>query len=687
MQHLSLLFRLLPPLLALSFITNLAILISPLFMMQVLDRVIPSGNTTTLLMLGLLAAGALLLQAAVDTARDKSLGRIARWVEKTGTSRALGAPDPQARIEQIARVSQFLSGSLAITVLSLPWLPLLALVLFALHPLFCVTLFGLLALSSAIRWIANLMRRPHEASADLSAAREQDYLIKSARHHGKGAGTAANLRQRYAGFQTKKLAALDHAHSSKALGDALGAMIRQGTQIIALGLGAYLVTQDALSAGGMIAASLLLGKTFATAEGALTQMPAIRAALSDFQALRSERVEPEKPATDIASLNGSLKAESLIFPSEAGAPPRLDRVSFSLNAGECLVIAGSSGSGKTTLLKALAGVAQAPIGAVYLDESEIRGLADQNLFRHVGYLPQLAPILPGTIAENISCFANDPCDAQIVEAAKTAGMHGLISALPHSYDSDLEQQPYLLSAGQKQRLALARAIFNTPAYLFLDEPNALLDAEGERALFQTLAKLKERGTTIVMVLHRSGVMALADKVMRLEGGRIADFGPRGEVLGRMAAGRRQTELPLLESSIQDLCDWVSAQFNRADDADFSQHAQLVATELFTSMRLNGPSDKSRKIHMAFEFLEDTSGRMTFIEHAVNEAPDIVTDLKTRRKTSPFALQNLAAHETAIAALLDLSDSVEAKTEADSTCITVTINSQANRPKPPFMKLA
>ena len=146
MQHLSLLFRLLPPLLALSFITNLAILISPLFMMQVLDRVIPSGNTTTLLMLGLLAAGALLLQAAVDTARDKSLGRIARWVEKTGTSRALGAPDPQARIEQIARVSQFLSGSLAITVLSLPWLPLLALVLFALHPLFCVTLFGLLAL-------------------------------------------------------------------------------------------------------------------------------------------------------------------------------------------------------------------------------------------------------------------------------------------------------------------------------------------------------------------------------------------------------------------------------------------------------------------------------------------------------------------------------------------------------------
>ena len=161
MQHLSLLFRLLPPLLALSFVTNLAILVSPLFMMQVLDRVIPSSNQATLVLLAALALGALLVQAIVEAARDKSLGRIARWVEETGTAQALTAPDAQARIDQIARLSQFLSGNMAVTVLNLPWLPFLAIVLVMLHPMFLGVLLALLALTAAIRGTANLVKRPH----------------------------------------------------------------------------------------------------------------------------------------------------------------------------------------------------------------------------------------------------------------------------------------------------------------------------------------------------------------------------------------------------------------------------------------------------------------------------------------------------------------------------------------------
>lgn len=687
MQHLSLLFRLLPPLLALSFVTNLAILVSPLFMMQVLDRVIPSSNQATLVLLAALALGTLLVQAIVEAARDKSLGRIARWVEETGTAQALTAPDAQARIEQIARLSQFLSGNMAVTVLNLPWLPFLAIVLVMFHPMFLGVLLALLALTAAIRGTANLVKRPHEAKAQQSALQEQDCLTKSARHHGRSAGTSANLRQRFAGFQIDKLAALDRAQTAKAVGDAFASLIRHATQLIALGLGAFLVTQDALSAGGMIAASLLLGKTFATTEAALTQMPAIRAALADFQSLRINTPASPSAATEIASLDGSLKAQALVVPRERGAPPRLDRVSFSLEPGECLAIAGTSGSGKTTLLKALAGITPAPIGAVYLEESEIRGLSDQNLFQHVGYLPQLAPILPGTIAENISCFANNACDDQIVEAAKAAGVHGLISALPDSYDSNLEQHPYLLSAGQKQRLALARAIFNAPAYLFLDEPNALLDAEGERALFQTLSKLKDRGTTIVMVLHRSGVMALADKVMRLEGGRVVDFGNRSEVLGRMSAGRRQIELPLLESSAQDLADWIAAQFNRADDSDFSHHAQLVALEAFAGMRLNGPSDKSRSLHISFEFLDDATGRLAFQEAAENETPKVLATLKDRPTTVPFARDVREPTQAPLAALMDMASSIEADSDVSQTRLVVTFAAPAKRATPTLKKSA
>ena len=687
MQNLSHLFRLLPPLLALSFVTNLSILISPLFMMQVLDRVIPSGNQATLVLLGALATGALLIQTAVEAARDKSLGRIARWVEKTGTSHALASSDPQTRIEQVAKLSQFLSGAQAVTVLNLPWLPLLALILMALHPAFLAVLTGLLLLSASLRAISHLLTQPHEDAARHCAVKEQDCLTKSARNHGRGAGTAANLRQRFAVFQSQKLDTQDRAQNTKSIGDAASAMLRQSTQIIALGLGAFLVTQDALSAGGMIAGSLLLGKTFGTTEAAITQLPAIRAAFSEFKSLRTQSIPSNPPQTAISELDGTLKAEKLIFPSDHGAPPRLDRVSFVLEPGQCMVIAGASGSGKTTLLKALAGIIPCPIGAVYLDESEMRGLSDQDLFQHVGYLPQLAPILPGTIAENISCFSNETRDEDVVAAAKITGMHGLISALPNSYESDLEKQPFLLSAGQKQRLALARAIFNTPRYLFLDEPNALLDAEGERALFQTLTRLKDKGTTIVMVLHRSGVMALADKVLRLEQGRMVDFGDRGEVLGRMATGQRQVTLPLLESSAQDLCDWVDAQFNRADDADFSQRAQIIATELFAAMRLNGPSDKGRLAQVGFTFHDDISCSLTIQEQALIPAPQTLARLKQNRETNPFALKNLGDEEKPLGSLLQMAEGVEDHSTDETTCLSVRVIAPSVHPARPMKKTA
>ena len=221
----------------------------------------------------------------------------------------------------------------------------------------------------------------------------------------------------------------------------------------------------------------------------------------------------------------------------------------------------------------------------------------------------------------------------------------------------------------------------------MDEPNALLDADGERALFQTLTRLKEQGTTIVMVLHRSGVMALADKVLRLEQGRMVDFGDRSEVLGRMATGQRQITLPLLESSAQDLCDWVKAQFNRADDADFSQRAQIIATELFAAMRLNGPSDKGRLVQVGFSFHDDISCSLTIQEQAQNSAPQKLAHLTRSCETIPFALNNLPDEDKPLATVLQMAEKVEDHSTEEITCLNARLVAPSAHPARPMKKSA
>ena len=291
------------------------------------------------------------------------------------------------------------------------------------------------------------------------------------------------------------------------------------------------------------------------------------------------------------------------------------------------------------------------------------------------------------MAENISCFDPAPRDADIVDAAKTAGMHGLISALPQSYESDLETQPYLLSAGQTQRLALARAIFNKPKYLFLDEPNALLDAEGERALFQTLAKLKEQGTTIIVVLHRSGLMALADKVLRLEMGRVADFGTRSEVLGRMATGQRQIELPLLETSLQDLRDWVAAQFNRGNDEAFRQKAQILASEAFSALFLAGPKDVKRKVLVCFEYQSDTACDISLSEPRGSDLQDELERIRHLAQSNPFALNTLTSDSQPLLAALRIANNLRAKCSDDMTSLEAHLDMDAAGPSAVMRKRA
>jgi ABC-type protease/lipase transport system fused ATPase/permease subunit len=650
--------RLIVPLLVLSAISNLAILVSPIFMMQVLDRVLPTGNRHTLALLLGVAALALLLQAIVDGLRDLSLGRVARWSERLCAPLVLSRPPEQKQdyLSMVGHLKSALDGPAARAALSLPWLPVFTLVLWAIHPWFAGLAAALIAIAAALRLTYHAMAAA-PSTALLSAQAQESRSMQDAQQVSSQPALGElshNLLARFVAALGQRSSLEDQLSPLRVISASLEAYLRSLTQLLGLSLGAALVVQGDLSAGGMIAASLILTKTVSSLEAAFASVDNLKQAAQSLKKLGNLPVPTTKTSTNIAKLNGALRCEGLIFPTGGGAPPRLDRINFALPPGSCLAIVGASGSGKSTLLEALAGVTPCPIGTVWLEETEVSTLPLQSQTAFIGYLPQQAQLFHGTLAENIAGFAASPEDAAIVAAAQTAGVHGLISALPNSYDTDIGATPYVLSAGQKQRVALARAIFHQPKYLFLDEPNALLDAAGERQLCAVLARLKKQNTTIVMVIHRSGLMGLADQVLALENGRMADFGPRSDVLGRMSGGRRRLDVPLLEASLQDVTDWVGAQFSRSNDADLSQRAEMVASELFNLALSDGPPDTPRAAVFQFRFLNDRSCEITLTENRATKADRKLQKIARLLRQPDAKMSDLPRDEAAMAVLSQMS---------------------------------
>ncbi len=439
-----------------------------------------------------------------------------------------------------------------------------------------------------------------------------------------------NLATRLIRNREARLDLTDDTDRTQIAADGSSNFFHMTAQLLALSLGALLVSQDVLTAGGMIAASLITSKTIVTIEqsiNAVRDWPGLRTSFSALNRLTARTTQ----ATDLFDMSGALTCDGLIIPRGGGHPPRLDRVSFDLKPSECLAIIGDAGGGKSTLLKALAGLDPAPIGTVSLDQSDVRHLSDAARAAAIGYVAQQADLLPGTLAENISGFDPEQQDDKVIEAAKAERVHGLISSLPEGYATDIGAKPQVLTAGQKQQLALAAALYHRPKYLFLDEPNALLDRNAERALCETLGDLKQAGVTVVMVLHRAGIMGLADQVLCLDRGRVADFGPRAQVLGRQTDGRRLLRLPLKQTSLQDLADWITSQFTRSNDAAFAAKAVMLGTEVFQAACLNGPTDQKRDALIKFTFIDDEHCELRLVEDRPTGADILLPRIKTALK--------------------------------------------------------
>jgi ABC-type protease/lipase transport system fused ATPase/permease subunit len=678
MNPLNHLKGLIAPFVLFSFVSNTAILVSPIFMMQVLDRVVPSGNLSTLFLLLLVAASYLLLNAFIEVQKSISQKRTSHWIEKIGADIALQTYGDirQTAIKNVGLLKTFFKSSQITSVVNIPWIPLFVFALALIHPLFVVLIGGIIIALLAIKYVSEVLSKDNQSyAAELSIKEMQ--ALSDAIDPKIVAGISAisdNLLQLYFKLQSQRHLKETAIATSLASQDAGANFVRTLAQLLSLSLGAALVVSGDLSAGGMIGASIIAAKTIQTIEATVNNLPEIRTSHTAFRALQALPFGTNTKATEVHDLSGKLTCKELIYPRGNGAPPRLDRVSLELSKGECLAIIGESGSGKTTLLHALNGLDPCPIGSVFLDETEVRTLGPESRKKSIGYLPQQAQLLSGTIAQNISCFAHEPVDENIIKAAKRAGVHGLISSLPQAYQTDMSQSSFLLSAGQKQRVALARAIYELPQYLFLDEPNALLDAGGERQLCDTLAALKAEGTSIIMVLHRSGIMGLSDKIAVLDNGRMVDFGARAEVLARMNDGKQRLTLPLNENSLQDLNDWITAQFMRISDTEFCQKAILVATEMFNTATQNGPCDVKREGTFVFQFVDQDHCEVILKEDRPTRAVDKMAKVRSLIKHPEVNMIDLPTDEISLAVLVQLADNLKVENIEKSSLFTANLAS-------------
>jgi ATP-binding cassette subfamily C protein len=417
------------------------------------------------------------------------------------------------------------------------WVPLFLIVLFALHPLY-----GLLAVVSAITLIglnllSDMTTRSLLKEANTANLQNVATIASTLRHaetiEAMGLMPALTRRWRKGQLHATELMAMG-SRRGKAI-HALTRSLRFGMQIAVLALGADLVIKGEVTAGTMIAASILMGRLLTPFDNltenwrqwvfASTAWGRVREVLENHSSLR--QTVPTPPS------QGSLKIDKLVYAPPNAPVPVIKGISFTLEPGDVLGIVGPSAAGKSTLARLLVGVLQPTTGGVFLDGHNAYLWERASFGAMVGYLPQSVSLLDGTVRDNISrMYDADP--QMVIDAARAAGVHEMIGRMPLGYDTPVGDNRYTLSGGQKQRVALARALFGRPRLLVLDEPNANLDTEGEVALLRAISQAKEDKAIVIVIAHRPAIMEAADKILVLEDGRIGQFGDRTDVVSSIS---------------------------------------------------------------------------------------------------------------------------------------------------------
>ena len=551
----------------LSALVNLLYLSPTIYMMQVYDRAVPTGGVTTLVWLTIVVAFALATLSVLDAIRARVLLRAGLRLDNklagtildfmmTQPSRAATRTNAQAAMREFDQLRAAVSGTPAIAMFDIVWTPIYIIVAFLVHPLV-----GALALLAAFALlglaVANERANRDGSAASLqamaSAYSAQERLAQRSELV-RALGMRRAVVQRLGNERQRALNLVTQQQFDNGRYASIAKFVRLFLQSVALGLGAWLAIGHQISIGSIIAASVLVSRALQPIELLVASWASIgqaRQAVAALGELLSDH-DGSVGATAQFSLpvpNGRLSVRGITVESPImGSNALLSDVSFDVQPGELVGIIGPSGAGKTTLARVLSGALVADAGTVRIDGSDMRDWDPEQLAQHIGYLPQDAGLLPGTIAENISRFATSRGEApetvseHVLAAARNAGVHDLVVALPGGYDRRIGWSDLELSTGQRRRIALARALYGDPPLLILDEPNAGLDADGETALARAIAGAQARGATILMVTHSAAMLGGATRLLLLVNGRKSMFGAYQEVL---AALQRTATKPAL----------------------------------------------------------------------------------------------------------------------------------------------
>ncbi len=537
-----------------SMVANVLLLAPTLYMLQVFDRVMLSRSELTLLVVSLITLFLFLVGAFSEWMRSRVLVRAGMRLDEMLSTRVFNASF-EVNLKQLGSVTgkafgdlvqlrQFLTGNGIFALFDAPWALVYLTVVFFLHPVLGYLALFFAALQIALVWFGHRkMVAPAEQAQAAVTAESQSLQGKLQQLETlEPMGMVHNLGRIW---QARHRQVVGLQGSSQALTHKITAwskFLRYSQQSLALGAGALLVIDGQLSAGAMIAANILMTRTltpidmlvstwrsFVTARGAFKRLEALLQAHPE----RDEALTRTPPT-------GALSLRNLVAVAPGRAQPILKDVSLEVPQGSVVVVLGPSGSGKSTLARCMIGIWPHMSGEVLLDERPIAGWSRDELGPHLGYLPQDIELFEGSIAENIARFG-EVDSLKVIEAARSAGLHDMILRFPKGYDTSIGEAGGLLSGGQRQRIGLARALYGKPKLVVLDEPNANLDDVGEAALVQAVQILKHQGSTVVLVTHRPGILAAADRVVILNNGVLQAEGPRDAV---MAALREAQQVPL-----------------------------------------------------------------------------------------------------------------------------------------------
>ena len=538
-----------------SAFANLLMLTGPLYMLQVYDRVLGSGSQETLVALSLLVVFLYSVMGVLDYTRGRIMARVGarfqddldRRVFDAVVRKSAVAPDSNtsASLADLESVQRMITSPVLMAAFDLPWTPIFFIGIFVFH-----SYLGYLALIGGailiVIAIANqYLSRGAQARAGMAGL--------------QAAGMAEQIRTESEMVQAMGMRDAAFTRWQKARGEALAGQVRAtdvgGTftsmtktlrlflQSAMLGLGAYLVLQNELTPGAMIAGSILLGRALAPVELGLGQWPVVQRGMLGWSNLAQLLgvVTPEPARTALPKPRASLVVKNLTVVPPGEKQAALKSISFKIDPGQAVGVIGPSGSGKSTLARTLTGVWRPAGGSVRLDGAALEHYGSETLGHYIGYLPQRVALFDGTIAQNIARLADVPDDAKVVAAAKMAAAHEMILELPAGYDTLIQAGQARLSGGEMQRVGLARALYDDPVILVLDEPNSNLDNIGSQALNQAIRAMKEGGRSVLIMAHRPAAIQECDTLLVLDSGMRMAFGPKDEVLKEMVANHKHIQ--------------------------------------------------------------------------------------------------------------------------------------------------